>query len=149
MAQIRRRIPIHNILLQALVLFAFLGLAISGCDEKGKAIPEPDFSGTWVGSTIPDEPNKVPAVVTFKKQPDGKYTLDCGTPLDFTLTAEGPKPKDGTLKLNITGDTGQGHGLWRGTIILTMREDKKHMDVRIRNNDGATWGDKIELEKRD
>lgn len=152
MSQIKRRVPIHNILLQALVLFAFLGPVICGCDERPKssiaAIVEADFGGTWEGHTIPAEPDKVPVPVDLRKS-DGDYIFHYGPPLSFELTAEKSTLQGNKLTLIIKETSGgKGDVLWKGTIMLTMADDKNHMDAVIRDKDsGAKWNDKAKLEK--
>ena len=148
MSQIKRRIPIHNILLQTLVLFVILGPAMCGCDNEPNNEPgtETDFSGRWEGSTITDDPNQSIAV-DLTRESNGDYIFHYGAPHNFKLFAEKVRVDDSTMRLRIKkASGGKGDSLTGGTIILTMR-DKNHMDARIQH-EGANWDDKAELEKK-
>ena len=140
MSQIKKRIPIHNILLQTLVLFAVLGPSICGCDEKStsrvNAVVEADFSGTWTGFTSDES-----ASVTFEKS-NGDYTLDYDAPYRYEWTAKKVTLTDSTLKLKIT-ETNGGDDFIDADIFLTMTDEKDRMSVTIQHDeiDGA------ELEK--
>ena len=135
MSQIKRKIPIHNILLQTLVLFAFLSTSICGCNgdndtPESKAIVESDFSGKWKGQTMTDDP--APVDLTSESKGDEiVYTLHYGGTYASQLIANQGILKGSTLTLSIDKTTGKCDILWPGNVILMMRDEKNHMIATI------------------
>ena len=136
MSQIKRRIPIHNILLQTLVLFAVLGPSICGCNGEdpsvSKTIKEADFSGTWEGLTRTES-----VTVDLTRESDGDHVLHYGAPYRFKLTLEKRgRQEDSSLTLRIKGTSGgEGDRLFEGRIILTMGDENNRMVARIQHED--------------
>lgn len=136
MSQIKRRIPIHNILLQTLILFALLGPSICGCNDEPAKLPandivESDFGGVWEGSLLTDDTT---TEVKLTSEPEGGeivYTLHYGGTYASKLVAKEPILRGSKLTLSIDKTTGNLDILWPGKVILTMRDDKKSMDVTI------------------